>query len=48
MRSFHANEDGEESRCASPGFSQKEVDVYKFYVLLIHTTIRGWLSFNAI
>jgi len=36
MRSFHANEeDGEESACASLGFSQKEVDVCKFYILLI-------------
>ena len=36
MRSFHANEeDGEESACASLGFSQKQVDVCKFYILLI-------------
>jgi len=28
MRSFHANEeDGEESSCASLGFSRKEVEV---------------------
>lgn len=57
MRSFHANEeDGEESACASLGFSQKEVDVCNFIFLYLFNfsffsfifIIVYWLKFDCL